>query len=380
MGVFARLSFLPVVGLFVLQTGCSDFASLTGTQTSIGSSRNAVTVPSSTTIEPLSVQEVWVAPNATAYDPAATDSYDLFWKGPQWNDLLGKTNVYQFGWEGMVKYTPAEMIGAVAMFNRRNLKVAYETGGMWDCGDKSASMALKIKRAAAIGTQEIMSNIQPIYDAGGYMTYVSLDQSGIGAITNNTPCNMDVTSAISALAIMMKNVHAQHPEIQFGILPNFPNYAYNGTSCYFVDCPVFGGQDYAQVLYQIVSTIEDSGESFTYMNVDNPQNYLTGHYGGINVVTQRLLPLKAQAESYGLRFGLIMNSEVLPSVADKDAAFYNLTTAGVQNMAAAGLLSESNFITESWYTYPAAILPETTSNTFTNTALIATNLFLTLKP
>ncbi len=141
--------------------------------------------------------------------------------------------------------------------------------------------------------------------------------------------------------------------------------------------PALSGRDYADVLDAQISIIQGGGQSIYFVHVDNPYMYLFNHPTVDDVMGERLVPLRDQVVSRGLRFGLILNAEIDgASGAAGDQPFHDQTVADATYAATNGLGSEDDCIVESWFDYPSAILPETTPTTFAATTNDAIAAFL----
>ena len=317
-------------------------------------------------------RKIWIHPNAgSGVGPSDWDS--IFSRSGDWQALLSQTNVFQFFEWAVPQYSQGEIKKAVTLFRAKSVGIGLESSGLlpwcYDGGDTGVPSA-----------QSALRNMKPIYDAGGYVNFIALDNSGInlpiiGSGRVDNTCNYTVQQAITQLIVYMKFIHQKHPEIVFGLLPNLPNYNFNGTPCYFASCGSFQGMDYKDVFTAIVNQARDSGEDFGFVHVDNPYEYMTNHRGVSNVMAQRIIPLKQMAEGFGLRFGVILNSDLgggsdnQTNIDAKSVSYFNNNKADLGLYADGGGLDSMDFIVESWYNFPHYILSETTAYSFTNLCL-----------
>ena len=322
-------------------------------------------------------------------DTYATDWRTVYNRPAQWAGTLAVTNVIQL-WESSIGPIFARPNDLIATVKSHGLEIAIEMEplsaywcGYADDDDPTSSFPAdggdeaQEEFVAEHTFAEVDADLTPIYTAGGEVTYAALDSDGIStvmAVSPDDPCNWPLRKAVNAQIKFLKKVHAKYPDIQFGLIPNFPNYDYNGTLCYLgnqADCDaIFPGKDYTEVLATQLSMVHNQGEHLYFVHVDNPYNYILTDPTVGDVMTDRLLPLRDQVVSAGLRFGMISNTELDGSVfgAAGNQAFQDETIADVQLLAQEGLGDEDDLIIESWMSYPDVVLPETKPYTFMNTA------------
>src|SRR4051812_38289130 len=83
--------------------------------------------------------------------------------------------------------------------------------------------------------------MEPIYQAGGTVNYLALDNPTSRVGLNGRPlspdspqpngCQFPLPEAITQLIQHLKAVRAAHPEIKPGLIVNLPNEIYNHTPC-----------------------------------------------------------------------------------------------------------------------------------------------------
>jgi hypothetical protein len=353
--------------------------------------------------------EVWVGPNAFDQEQgiSASDWQQLFEPAheQEWKEVLMKADVYSFFIDTLKDYPPEAMKKTVALLNRYHVKIGVEAGGTepWTCGGEKATVGL---RSAEIE----LNKLEPIYQAGGTVSYLALDNPTSRVGLNGRPsspfspqpngCQFPLPEAITQLIQYLKAVRAAHPEIKPGLIVNLPNEIYDHTPCVKAFYPPgpshklddsrcfinvgHGGIDYYEVFDSIMYGVKEAGLKLYFQHADNPYSYMVNPPGVGNVVKQRLIPLEKQTESYGLAFGLIHNTDLAwqyapnPIPADpnvQDQLFHDQTLQSVEAFRNAGGKEQHLYI-ESWQPYPHLILPENVSRppTFMYTALGAIGL------
>jgi hypothetical protein len=323
----------------------------------------------------------WVAANnfAARDNPSSPHVLwgDLFAQEPDFADVLDRYHVFEFAVDSLSADTPDLNFPAggptvIQALNRHGVKIAVSAAGLaeWACdGGRSPTQAGEY--TANMEGQKVL----PIYQAGGRISYLSLDAPLARVMQGGHPnnCNLSLDDAIHELIDYMRLVHAHDPDIRIGMVFNFPNDFYNGTPPWDgVDLRMGHGMDVRIVLDRAVQLVRAAGEEIDFLHVDNPYPWTSGHAGGVDVWTQRLLPLEQQARALNLRFGLIDNSapdrypaELTP--AQIDARYAQETDEVIwQHFSHGGWPTDLFF--ESWHSAPHQILPASTPNTLMNRA------------
>ena len=337
----------------------------------------------------------WICPNdhLLISIPSVPDSQDLnylFSNEDQWKNVLSKINVFQFYLGSLfdnlhtekhdfVQVSTNETIQkAVQVLKKYNIDIAVEGGALFgfdDCG------ALEGEKAA----QTELTFIKRIYDAGGSVSYLSMDDP-IDRLHNstrkmlNTICNFDLNTVIREIVDYMKAIHAERPEIKIGIIFNFPARIYNGVPAYPLF--IYNDIDYKIVLDGLIKAVDRAGEKLYFVHADNPFDMATGiaftdvwcsittsdatHYPSQTDWIKRILDLEQQTESYGLAFGLIYNSQrggghSCDSSSDK--LFYDDVMTYLDLYKERGG-SPQNYVIQSWYKRPYVLAPETQPYSF----------------
>ena len=310
-------------------------------------------------------RKIWINPNST--QGLAADWNKIFQNPDQWSYLLSRMQVYQTFQANLANLPSTEIRAMVDVLSKNKIYFGIESYGL-------LPYACFNNHPGAYSAQQFLKDTKPFYDAGGRVSFVSLDGTGIwfALANNNRPdnnCNLSLDTAYQEIAIFMQQIHAVHPEVQFGLLTGLPGLNYNGTRCYFATCDGWEGKDYRDVLNGIVQVARANGEDYKFVHVDNPYDYMINHPGISNVVTQRMIPLQQQVSGLGMRFGLIHNSDLSIGGANSDsytqAVNYTTNTMhSLELLSAGGGLVENDFIVESWFAFPSIILPETTQFNF----------------
>ena len=329
-------------------------------------------------IKASNTREVWINPNAwIAFKPKGW--LTLFDTPEQWPTVLGQIDVYQFFQGAMVNYTPTQMRNAVTLFKAHGIAVSVEISGVTiaSCnGLEDQSESSRAITAAQRSAALTVAALRTYTNQGGTVRYGAMDTSGVADVTGSgTACKLSMASGMLALTTYAHAVQDQFPGIELGIIPNFPNYNYGGIACIHgastsVNCvKPFDGVDYRDVLAEMTRSLRAANVNLTFVHADMPVDYFAATPTVANPLTQRLIALKNQVQALGLRFGWLANTQDgfgAPAVdAASDQRFQQATLWGLQQyVAAGGLTGASEVVFETWFPFPAAILPEGEAYTF----------------
>lgn len=295
----------------------------------------------------------WIQPN---YHPDKFTVWETALEYPElWDNTFKNVDVL-----GLFIYSidanPKGYLDKVAdIVKKYNLKINVEMFGLMmttSCGDKrgeeSAELALKL--------------IQPLYDHGLQVDYIALDASGLS--TRGCPNNITMDQYIAELIQFMQLMHIAHPEIKFGLLPNFPWWPYQEGLNYFGSSTQNGG-DYYNIFNSLISQVETAGEKIHFVLVDTPYEYAIGT-GNPQPKTQtdwmqRIVNLENQVESKGIMFGLIYNTANSPT----EEKYYT-GTMKYRNLYKQKGGTPSIMMLESWEYYPRTYVPDYQYPSFTN--------------
>ena len=314
-------------------------------------------------------RKIWVHPNAGQM--LSQDSVQLFDNGgSEWSQVLDQTNVFQMFQASIASYNADQLKRMVSMFKARNISIALESYGLlpYSCSGTDP--------AGVASSKAFLRDVQPIYDAGGKVDFVSLDTWGFTFTLSesNRPdnnCKFNFDQGVGQLIVFMQSVHQVHPEINFGLIVGMPDANINGSGSYFGGQGAFGGADLRDVFTAVVKAIRASGEQIYFTHIDSPYKYFSNHPGVADVYNQRLLPFKSVVEGLGLRFGLIMMSDLggggacdIPNRDDLSAQFVDDNLKMLGDYSAHGGLASADFITESWCYSPTKLMTENDQNSF----------------
>jgi len=312
--------------------------------------------------------EVWLC-------PPGDKVFDLLSEEQKWDYSMNRLAGLKLYGRLFQQSKPDDLVHLAKFVKAHRLRIAVECGGTlnhdWQdqAGEKSAEVELR--------------QLEPWYRAGGKVDYLDLDGperrllgfDGWGKDPNKR--FVSIESCARQLAIYMKAVRKAHPEIQFFLLTNFPNWGYKGEVSYHGHGPQkqdWG--DYAEVVKILLSVIESEGLSFAGATVDNPYEYAIGSYKSATLPDPSKINWIGRIRDYEefcrtrkLGFNLIINSETGGRLSDKE--FFERTLHMLDLYTQAGGRPTRYFV-QSWYDYPKTIVPE--SSPFSMTALTKTVL------
>jgi alpha-tubulin suppressor-like RCC1 family protein len=223
----------------------------------------------------------------------------------------------------------------------------------------------------------MLQKIQPVYDAGGEVSYLSLGGFGMARILENTNpngegprngCSFPEDIAEATLAKFMKYIHEGvshhgiflrgHPEIKMGLILAMPNIWYGGEppyNPYQDDTPSVGGTDFGAVLQRIVNKVKEAayGETLWFLHLDGGYDLSIGHWS-------RMGALRNQCSGLNLRFGVMFFADQ----GTDDATYCNQTLNYVRDVKQ-NVGEPDTYLIETYYR-PSFDFPETTPNTFMN--------------
>jgi alpha-tubulin suppressor-like RCC1 family protein len=352
--------------------------------------------------------ERWIHPGFAQIDSP------LYEVEAQYPTALRESDVFQFFAEdvanlGFSEASRASLRARIALLKKYGVKISVEAIGInpadgWAHDPSPDGELMYCKRwgvcgngpgqisAVTLGQESAritLRKLQPIYDADGEVSYLGLDYSAIGGALPNPYATADprthtnalftLEEALTVLTTYMQAIHngisgyAGRPNIKIGVVTNFPNVNYNGVPS-FRNEPELNGLDFEYVLERMEARTREVGEALWFVHADSPYNLTVLYpaqwpWGGnipnssINYFS-RLLSLKDQTRSLGLRFGAVFNTDRSGSYGT-DQRYTDETLAYIRAFRqAAG--DPDDFIIESWYNLPTATFPETTQYTFMN--------------
>ena len=320
-------------------------------------------------------------PDATHFDfgnwlqPAAVpDKYTMFDSDTGWETVTAEINALSFP-IAKIKDDRNNNVSAIINFtDTHGIKLVVVGGGtlgiQTNCDDTNGEESAR---------RELIK-MQYIYDLGGEVDYLSLDGPISRVIDKgrNGNCGFTLNQSIEELVDYIQAIHAAHPDIGIGWLPNLPNWAYGNHTRYHCNRVGWSDHTFDFVLEELFSALADVNESFAYVLVDHPWGYASATHVAdcdYDVTTvdwiQRLIDLENQVKGHGLPFGLIYNSEL--GGTSSNAEFHNESLAYITAYQNHGGSPDIRMI-NSWYEFPSVNLPETEPYTLTNTMLAALSI------
>jgi hypothetical protein len=294
---------------------------------------------------------------------------DEAWTDPDaWTAVRSKTDALSWYIDAANADSRGNVTSGAEFALGAGIKVAVEAGGTLsfvNCDDQTGEDSAALE----------LAKLHAFYEAGSQVDFLTLDGplSRTLATGRNGNCGFDLDTAVAELVDYFVAVHTTNPEIQIGILTNFPNWTYGGIAAY--QCATKDHGDYKVALEAMITALAAVGEAPAYIMADNPYNYLIGtqdsncHEDPTAVDwAGRLVALERQVQDHGIPFALIYNSEDGGSTSN--ALFHDQTVAMVELHQSRGGDPDIRHI-ESWYEFPDNALPETEANSFANTVLDA---------
>lgn len=301
---------------------------------------------------------IWINPNCfTSTDsryPHITGCDDLFDRETDWEEVLSNIDVYEFK-GAVVRHNENGIINkAVLLLEKYDVAISVVVGGTLEyagCDDQEGEQSAAIE----------LAKIQPIYDAGGSVTYIALDGPISRTIATGRPnnCGFTLNQSIQELVDYMKTFHETRPEVKIGIIVNFPNWDY-GDYPYTNLAHDESWGDYEEVLEETIAAVEAAGEEIYFVRVDRPYREVT-YINGVDWM-QRIMLLRDQVTSHNIRFGVIFNSAQAEKISDQ--AYYENALTYITMYQNRSETLPHDIVLQSWYTRPSRILPENEPYTF----------------
>jgi hypothetical protein len=306
---------------------------------------------------------------------------------------LRDTDVFQFFVEDLARATSAgtfrdRLATRIQIFKKHGTRISVTDGGpnavegyAWNpiypnnhyCeflpGGCTASQSDTVAQESA---KKVLWKIQPVYDLGGSVSYITIDGAGLVETLENghgdgtsVGGHMSLADSIQTLVKYMSYVHTGvqglpgRPEIKFGLVIAMPNVRYQGTPAP-TGAHTLNDLDFYDVLSQMVNTVKAAGETLWSVHSDSPYNYTFPPYTADHL--DRLIWLRNQCQGLNLRYGAIFNTEC-----GTDQCYTEETLSYIQQYRArTNGQDPDDFIIENWYNTPAQTFPETTEYTFMN--------------
>jgi hypothetical protein len=240
------------------------------------------------------------------------------------------------------------------------LKVAVELGGCLDFSPLDDT-------AGEWSARRELAAIENFYAVGGKVDYLDID----GPIRRLLhPQNRrdgrkfeSIERAADELVDALRIHQAAHPETQYWLLTNFPNWGFRGDVSYHARGPQrqdYG--DYDAVVRTVLEKLTAAKIPLEGVTVDNPYDYLVGEHRSVKLRDPTKVNWLGRVRTYedfarqnGLSFNLIANSE--RGGHESDERFIKETLQMVDTYLKAGGKPTRWFV-QTWYDYPKRLLPE----------------------
>ena len=298
--------------------------------------------------------EVWLCPGSASV-------FDLLEQDADWPYSKKHITGLKLYIDDLRRAESSDLKALAKIVRQNGLQITVECGGTlnhdWqdETGERSAETELaKLKRwYQAGGTAQYMDIDGPVRRLLGHAAW---GKDPGKKFVSHTRC---ATELMDYLAAVRKN----HPNINFFLLTNFPNWGYKeGRSYHGRGRKRQDWGDYHEVVTTVLQASRQSGIQFTGATVDNPYDYMMGlrHSATLTDPSQidwlkRVRTYEDYCRSQGLQFNLIINSERGGKASDK--LFFDDTLAMLEQYEKAGGRPDRYFV-QSWYRYPKAIVPE----------------------
>ena len=248
-----------------------------------------------------------------------------------------------------------------------DLQVAVELGGCLEFSPLNES-------AGEWSAHRELASLENFYAVGGKVDFLDID----GPIRRLMhPKNRrdgrqfeSIEEAAGELVDALRIHRNAHPETQYWLLTNFPNWGWRGGTSYHARGPNqqdYG--DYDQVVRIVLDKLKAAEIPLDGVTVDNPYDYLTGRHPSVNLADPTSVDWLGRVRSYedfarasGLTFNLIVNSERGGN--DSDERFNRETLQMVDSYLRAGGKPTRWFV-QSWYPFPKEVTPESAPHSMT---------------
>ncbi len=296
--------------------------------------------------------EVWLC-TAAAFDLAGADA--------RWDFVKQHLAGIQLYIDKVNKAAAGDLRALAALVKKTGVKVSIECGGTLGFAPLDGTNGEQSARIE-------LAKIDKWYAAGGKVDYLNLD----GPVRRlryptrgrkRVPGFTSVQQCARELADYMRAVNRRHPEIQFFLLTNFPNWGYRGGVSYHgrgENRQDWG--DYDEVVRTVLRVLDEEGVRLAGVTVDNPYEYLIGEHFSVTLKDPAEVNWLRRVRTYeefirarGLQFNLIVNSEA--GGKESDRAF-SARTLKMLDMYLASGGRPTRYIVQSWYKHPKTIVPE----------------------
>ncbi len=285
-----------------------------------------------------------------------------------WPRVLNSLYAYKFYINKLDPAAYPVMPALVQTLMDRDVKIAVEMGGLvgWEPCDRT-------KATQSFANEQ--PKLQHLLDMGGTIDILVFDGPVSRTVEGGRQggCEMGLEVVLGELVEVYDLYREWLPDVQIGLLVNFPNWEYG-------DWPAYNGEydpsdygDYQQVLGAVLDAMDAAGNPIAFLQVDNPYGYATGTHPSHPQSTidpadydwiARLRELEAQVGAHpGTEYCMIYNSELGGGTSNEQFHQESLAFAALYPTSGG---SPAQLMFQSWYPYPRATTPEDVDFTFMN--------------
>ena len=271
---------------------------------------------------------------------------ELYTPGAVWPSVQARTHVVKLYIDDIYSASTQSLQQVISTLNAAHIAVAVELGGLrdWDC---SGADLARIE----------LNGLNKLVAAGGAISFLAMDSPFGHTLSTSIPgnCGYSPQQVSDELVVYLRVVHQAMPWVSIGLIEPVPWYSVGAL-------PPNSGNNYGdlpQILDVFLTTLAQQRERLDFFHADSPYDYDQANPDGWN----KLLALQQVVRGHGLRFGLIYNSDAGGRAGDQE--FHDQTLAALQAFKNVGG-NPDDFIVQSWYPYPATMVPEDQPYSFTN--------------
>ncbi|WP_168442162.1 CBM96 family carbohydrate-binding protein [Pontiella desulfatans] len=317
-----------------------------------------------------------VGPSRSARLEGDIDELFVSPKVDQWTTVASQINFFNRSSPTMVSSNSAAATANWA--NQANVLIGFG-GGIFRPTMNSAALSPSMDLA-----RENLKPIDAVVESGGVVTSFVFDgpirkllmDLETGLTLKDAYGGLTLEESISRMVECWQGIHARYPELEIGIGPNFLAWDWddNGSVLYspannrYTDR---SGYTYDVILDRLYAALAAVGETIAFVQPETGWHFYvrTESPDGYPVDNDlRFLKLKEWCDARDIKFSVLLGAWD-SSAAPAEAAqyFYDGTMAYITRMHDIGIYPDG-FSLSSWWEDPELHVPETTSNTFMNTA------------
>ena len=313
----------------------------------------------------------------------------LFEPDAQWQEVWERIDFYKYYANQLrpPKWLTKLTAGPFAAFMKQHdIAIASEFGGFGPGTGKAIPDA----------ADSAVAMLKPIFDAGGKVDAIHLDGPVRRMLKGfqKSPNALTLDQIAALLAEFWTKVHKAYPDVEIGLITNFPNWDYTkdlpGYNGHYTDA---SGVTYHEALTRVYEAVTKAGDRIAFVEVDCPYGYYkrtTTRNADAPVDNQsKFLALQKWCEDRKIKFHIIVNNEIpqppegreltAAEQTGADKAFHDGTLEYIRRLREDGIFPDV-FLIQSWYVAPAKHLPVAEKYTFMNTARQAVALIEKLYP